>query len=234
MTHPTVQVGDGYNGSESPHNTNEKFSGATLSLVADKVLAGHLDVSYLSTYYYLAERVRRQIQLYNNLDELYQDYVHLVCRDVKDNEKIDEAEYQKEIKNWLDQNNPRYPFYRLSEHFSHPIHSDNCRMLHNGTCERKLPAYVWREYSAVVYLHDDFKGGEFVLADGTGKKIMTNVEPKCGRLAAFGAGKECLHGVKAVRSGRRCALAQWFTLDHSRRDAEHQKVMDILVEHGLV
>ena len=74
-------------------------------------------------------------------------------------------------------------------------------------------------------------GGDFIIADSTGKQVVANIESKCGRMATFCAGKECLHGVKAIRKGRRCALAQWFTLDFSRRDGEHEKVMMLLKEH---
>ena len=66
-----VKLGDGYNGNNSPHNQNEKFYGATLSLVADKVKSGEVHISYLYTYYYLAERVRRQVQLWNGLENLF-------------------------------------------------------------------------------------------------------------------------------------------------------------------
>lgn len=226
LAEATVEIGDGYSGNKKPHNQNEVFSGVTLSAVADKVLNGEIDITYLYIYYYLAERVRRQVQIYNNLDELYQDYVHLVCRDVVNEE--DEAQFQADLKKWLQDKTK----YRLTQHLSHPIHSDNCKMLFNGTCERERPAYTWREYSAVVYLDDKFTGGEFILADQTGKKIIANVEAKCGRLAAFCAGKECLHGVKAIRKGRRCALAQWFTVDYSRRDMEHTKVLNLLKKNS--
>ena len=225
-----VKAGDGYDGLKKPHNLNEVFYGATLSEVADYVNKKIIDPTYLYIYYYLAERVRRQIQMYNNLDELYQDYVHLVCRDVEEDKVVDEETYQKELRDWLEEKHPKGPRWRKSSQLSHPIHSDNCSLHYNGTCARKAPAYTWREHSAVVYLHgnEDFTGGELVFLDNSGQKVIANVEPKCGRMAAFCAGKDCIHGVKGVRKGKRCALAQWFTLDYSRRDSEHLKVLDIL------
>ena len=225
LANNVVKLGDGYQGNKAPHNKNELFYGATLSEVADRVNKNEIHISYLYIYYYLAERVRRQVQAWNNLDHLYQDYVHLVCRDVV--EDIDEKEYQKDIRDWMKSNKAR-----LTNHMSHPIHSDNCRMLNNGTCQRERPAYVWREYSAIVYLDDSFTGGDFILADHTGKQVIANIESKCGRMATFCAGKECLHGVKSIRKGRRCALAQWFTLDFSRRDGEHEKVKELLKKHA--
>lgn len=42
---------------------------------------------------------------------------------------------------------------------------------------------------------------------------QAEVRPQCGRVVAFGAGKENPHGVRAVTKGQRCAVALWFTLD---------------------
>lgn len=41
--------------------------------------------------------------------------------------------------------------------------------------------------------------------------MQSVVHPKCGRIVAFSSGKENLHGVKAVRTGSRCAIGIWFT-----------------------
>lgn len=48
--------------------------------------------------------------------------------------------------------------------FSHKIHADNCNILKNGTCEKEEPAFTWRDYSAIIYLNDDFEGGEFIFS----------------------------------------------------------------------
>ena len=52
--------------------------------------------------------------------------------------------------------------------------------------------------------------------------------PKCGRLVAFSAGKENMHGVLAVTKGRRCAVALWFTLDPDHRETTFHMAEDIL------
>lgn len=46
------------------------------------------------------------------------------------------------------------------------------------------------------------------------------MKPQCGRLVAFNAGE--YHGVKAVTSGRRCAIAVWFTLDRHKAEKSRQ------------
>ena len=73
-------------------------------------------------------------------------------------------------------------------------------------------------FSSVLYLNEDFVGGNFLFADPD-KSIKAELPPKPGRLVAFYNGIDNLHGVKAVTSGRRCALAMWYTMD----PAEHEK-----------
>lgn len=48
--------------------------------------------------------------------------------------------------------------------------------------------------------------------------IQAEVRPQCGRVVAFGAGKENPHGVRAVTKGQRCAVALWFTLDPAHEE----------------
>lgn len=212
----TIEIGDGYGGNPHPHNQNEAFYGVTLGKVAEKVKTGDVTIKELSTYYHLAERVRRQVMLYNNLTELYQDYVHLVCRDVTSvDSKWQELTSEPQI----------------SKHLSHPVHSDNCNLKPDGSCPRVHPAYTWREYSSLVYLNGDYEGGELILASANGRSATHQIKPKCGRMASFCAGSECLHGVKAIKNGRRCALAQWFSVDYSRRDMQHEAVLELLGTH---
>ena len=54
--------------------------------------------------------------------------------------------------------------------------------------------------------------------------------PKCGRLVAFSAGGENLHGVLAVTKGRRCVVALWFTLDPKHKETSFPVAEDILHE----
>lgn len=104
---------------------------------------------------------------------------------------------------------------------SHKIHADNCLIKNESSCVRESPAYTWRDYSAILYLNDDFDGGEFFFVDDRKeRRVQGTVQPRCGRLVAFSAGGENLHGVRAVRNGRRCAVALWFTLDEKYLEYE--------------
>lgn len=70
-----------------------------------------------------------------------------------------------------------------------------------------------RAASAVVYLNDDYEGGE-TFFPGFGLKVR----PEPGLAIAFGAGPSHVHGVTELRRGRRYMMAAWYTLDPAERD----------------
>ncbi|KAJ8975814.1 hypothetical protein NQ317_013745 [Molorchus minor] len=191
-------LGDGYEGKKSPHTIMEKFEGITLGRVLFLVYFRLLNSKYLDLYLKLTEEVRKTVMRYFKVkEELYFTYTHLVCR----------SALSDSPKNRTD--------------LSHEIHADNCKLLKNGTCNKEPPSYTWRDYSAILYLNNDFDGGEFIFSsDSTAKHVESAVTPKCGRMVGFTSGKENLHGVKAVKEGARCAVAVWFTLDPKYADED--------------
>ncbi|NP_001161578.1 leprecan-like protein precursor [Saccoglossus kowalevskii] len=196
--------GDGYSGKAKPHTTFETFSGLTVLNAAEKAREGLVKAEDALLYLDLSEKARRYVESYFKLPtRLFFSYTHLVCR---------EAE-------------PDAPQDR--DDLSHPIHADNCWLDDKGNCIKKSPAYVWRDYSALMYLNEDFEGGEFIFARFN-KTVEASVQPKCGRLVSFSAGEENLHGVKAVTKGRRCALAMWYTLDTKYDEKAHIEAREIL------
>lgn len=120
------------------------------------------------------------------------------------------------------------PFDR--DDLSHEIHADNCIIKYDGQCIQDNAAYTWRDYSAILYLNENFDGGEFFFAgDRAGRNVQSVVSPRCGRMVAFSAGSENLHGVRAVHYGRRCAVALWFTQDEGYLEYE-RTVADTILE----
>ncbi|CAK8690499.1 unnamed protein product [Clavelina lepadiformis] len=200
--------GDGYKGRAQPHTEHELFQGITVHRAAQLAADGQLPASVAKLFYDLSERVLMQVKAYFKLDELYFDFTHLVCRTaVKDT-----ATERDDL--------------------SHPIHADNCILHENGQCIKESPAFTWRDYSSILYLNSGFDGGEFIMTDFTARRVMLQVRPKCGRLVSFSAGKECLHGVKPVTRGRRCAMALWFTQDPAQNEVlriEAKKILDELI-----
>lgn len=69
----------------------------------------------------------------------------------------------------------------------------------------------WREWSAVLYLNDNYRGGELVLPH-----VGLVYKPRAGSLVVFRA--DALHGVRACSDGARYTCAMWFTGNMDRGD----------------
>jgi hypothetical protein len=65
-----------------------------------------------------------------------------------------------------------------------------------------------RDFSSVLYLNDNFKGGETYFP-----KLDHIIKPKTGKLTFFPSGSTHIHGVKKIIEGNRFTLATWFTKD---------------------
>lgn len=90
-------------------------------------------------------------------------------------------------------------------------HADNA--YEDGT-----PNYVnWRTYSGVLYLNDNYEGGEFYFRDKA-----VEIKPEQGSLVAFTAGMKHVHGVKTVLNGTRYALPMWFCGERERAYPEYR------------
>jgi leucine proline-enriched proteoglycan (leprecan) len=198
--------GDGYQ-HKSPHTYNELFEGLNILDAAKKARDGVVDADLSQLYVNASRRSRDAIaEEFQLRSPLYFSYTHLVCRTAKD------VVERRDL--------------------SHPVHSDNCVLDEaTGECNKVPPAYTWRDYSAVLYLNNGFEGGEFFFAHSTTNlSPEEKVNPKCGRLVAFSAGKENMHGVLAVTKGRRCAVALWFTLDPTHKETSFPVAETILQE----
>ncbi len=71
----------------------------------------------------------------------------------------------------------------------------------------------WRDFSSIVYLNDDYEGGElyFTAQDRV-------LKPRRGMLVAFSAGYHHEHGVLKVTRGRRITMPAFYTFDQGRAD----------------
>ncbi|XP_069039156.1 prolyl 3-hydroxylase 3 [Lepisosteus oculatus] len=193
--------GDGYRGRRSPHTPHEKFQGLTVLRALRLSQDGLVSAAEAQLLYDLGERVRSLLQSYfRSPSPLYFSFTHLVCRTAVTGDQEGRTD------------------------LSHPVHADNC-LLEPDTrqCWREPPAFTHRDLSALLYLNDDFEGGDLFFTDRDAKTVTAVVSPQCGRLVGFSSGPVNPHGVSAVTSGRRCALALWFTLDRLHRDMEREE-----------
>ncbi|KAG7263048.1 hypothetical protein CRUP_036450, partial [Coryphaenoides rupestris] len=59
----------------------------------------------------------------------------------------------------------------------HPVHVDNCVLVSEiNECIKEPPAYTHRDYSAILYLNDDFEGGDFIFTMLDGKTVTERIQ----------------------------------------------------------
>ncbi|KAK2862630.1 hypothetical protein Q5P01_002163 [Channa striata] len=206
LSNAAALKGDGYRGRPSPHSPSETFQGVTVLKAVKLGQEGKVPLKSARLFFDLSEKVRKVLESYFLLDiPLYFSYSHLVCRSA-----IDEKQEDR-------------------EDLSHPVHVDNCLLVSElNECIKEPPAYTHRDYSAILYLNDDFEGGDFIFTELDAKTVTAEIRPRCGRVVGFGAGKENPHGVRAVSKGQRCAVALWFTLDPAHEEKERIQAQDLL------
>lgn len=110
------------------------------------------------------------------------------------------------------------PYHADNVLFTCPIHgSDQTRLRQvcNGSCPGShfLPNHTgWREYTALVYLNDDFEGGEIAFEDGPHNQIYKKVIPiRSCMLVIAPNGPNFYHEVYPIKKGKRYSLHIWYT-----------------------
>lgn len=206
LSNTAALKGDGYRGRPSPHSPSEMFQGVTVLKAVKLGQEGKVPLKSARLFFDLSEKVKKVLESYFHPETpLYFSYSHLVCRSA-----IDEKQEDR-------------------EDLSHPVHVDNCLLVSElNECIKEPPAYTHRDYSAILYLNDDFEGGDFIFTELDAKTVTAEVHPQCGRVVGFGAGKENPHGVRAVTKGQRCAVALWFTLDPTHEEKERIQAQEML------
>ncbi|NXX97389.1 P3H3 hydroxylase, partial [Centropus bengalensis] len=192
--------GESYRARRSPHTPHERFEGLTVLKAVQLAESGDVDWRDVKLLLQASEKSRKIVESYFTPGKkLHFSFTHLVCRTAVEEEQEGRMD------------------------LSHPVHADNCLLDPEGQeCWREPPAYVYRDYSGILYLNDDFQGGGLFFTEMDTVTVTAEVRPKCGRLVAFSSGKENPHGVWAVSRGRRCAVALWYT--HSQEHAEQERV----------
>ncbi|XP_078103781.1 prolyl 3-hydroxylase 1 [Sander vitreus] len=206
LSNAAALKGDGYSGRPSPHTPSEMFQGVTVLKAVKLGQEGAVPLKSARLFFDISEKVKKVLGSYFRLDApLYFSYSHLVCRSAIDEKQEDRKD------------------------LSHPVHVDNCVLVSElNKCLKEPPAYTYRDYSAILYLNDDFEGGDFIFTELDAKTVTAEVRPQCGRVVGFGAGQENPHGVRAVTKGQRCAVALWFTLDPTHEEMERIQAQDML------
>jgi hypothetical protein len=70
-----------------------------------------------------------------------------------------------------------------------------------------------RTYTSVMYLNDNFEGGETIILKENSNETEYICKPKKGSVLIFKSDDSCLHGVKKIEKGERLTLSMWFAID---------------------
>ena len=105
-------------------------------------------------------------------------------------------------------------------YFDCPIHGNDQHRLRTicpGDCPgaKYVPNHTpHREYTALIYLNDDFTGGEIAFEDGPHNALYRKVIPIQSLMLVLAPnGPHFYHEVYPIRSGRRYSLHLWYTSD---------------------
>ena len=110
--------------------------------------------------------------------------------------------YEFEIK---DSEIPQLLYYGVGGHYL--PHIDGYAEWVNPDGTKVWRKSVDRDLSVVIYLNDDFEGGDFVFPD-----LNIKVRPKPGMMIAFPSTPHYTHGVEPVTKGERFAIVCWMTV----------------------
>ncbi len=91
-----------------------------------------------------------------------------------------------------------------------PAHADNAEP--DGSPHRT----PYRKYASVVYLNDNYKGGEIYIVT-----LRVKIKPKKGTYIGFKGDFTHEHGVMTVLEGIRYTMPMWFSIDPSHKEREY-------------
>lgn len=112
------------------------------------------------------------------------------------------------------------PYHADNGYFHCPVHGNNQSVLRSvcdGSCIGAgfiANHTYWREFTALLYLNEDFEGGEILFEDGPCNRIYKKVIPiKANMLILAPNGEHFYHEVFPIKKGKRYSLHLWYTSD---------------------
>lgn len=189
------------------------------------------DMAKALMQYYDAEKRNLNTSSDNefSLSSMHNPYIKKIIRDVSDQViQLMHRSYPLQGKNYqLDHAGlyarivPNYcPYHADNVYFECPVHGKDqgrLRKICPGNCPgaKFLPNHTaWREYTALIYLNDEFEGGEIAFEDGPRNRQYKKTIPiRASLLVLAPNGPDFYHEVFPLRKGKRYSLHLWFTSD---------------------
>lgn len=122
--------------------------------------------------------------------------------------------YEFEIR---DSEVPQLLHYGVGGHYL--PHVDGYAEWTNPDGTREWRKSVDRDLSFVLYLNNDFEGGDFIFPN-----LNIKVRPKPGMMIAFPSTQHYLHGVEPVTKGTRYCIVTWMTVKGFPTQADEEEL----------
>ncbi|XP_067881825.1 prolyl 3-hydroxylase 1-like, partial [Heterodontus francisci] len=207
LANAASQVGDHSRDSSSLRPPKDRLTGLSLLKALTLARDGIIDRKGARLYHEASGRAGAVVQSYfHSRSPVHRSFSHLACR------------------------TPLSGLQGSGTDQRHPVPGEEACLVEPETaaCWETSLSDADRDFSAFLYLNDEFEGGETFFTDVNRKTVRAEILPKCGRLVTFLSGTENPHGVQPVIGGQRCALVLWFTLNekHNKKArAEAQTLM---------
>lgn len=119
---------------------------------------------------------------------------------------------------------PQFLKYDVGGHYKPHIDGRSIWFAPNG--DKIWRKSTDRDLSLVLYLNDDFEGGEFLFPD-----LHIQVKPKPGLLVCFPSDQNYLHGVAPVKEGTRYSIVTWARVKGQK--TKEQEDQELLEKYGV-
>lgn len=103
---------------------------------------------------------------------------------------------------------PQLLYYEVGGHYMPHCDSESPFVLPTG--EEVWKKCVDRDLSVIIFLNDDFEGGELFFPD-----IKISIRPEAGMMVCFPSNHHFIHTVEPVTKGKRYSLITWMTIEGS-------------------
>lgn len=118
----------------------------------------------------------------------------------------------------LDSEVPQFLYYTEGGHYR--PHYDGEGLWTNPDGTKQWKKTIDRDISTVLFLNDDFEGGEFIFP-----AYRIRIKPEPGLLIAFPSTHHYLHAVEPVKSGERVVSVCWMRVEGVPTKEEQDKVI---------
>jgi predicted 2-oxoglutarate/Fe(II)-dependent dioxygenase YbiX len=119
---------------------------------------------------------------------------------------------------------PQFLKYNVGGHYKPHIDGRSIWVAPNGDKIWRLSTD--RHLSCVLYINDDFEGGEFAFPD-----LHIQVKPKPGLLVCFPSDQNYLHSVLPVTQGTRYSIVTWARIKGQK--TKEQEDQELLQTYGV-